>query len=91
MVALDERSFWSKWRRLFEQGSLHRSNRVPKQPACFQQKRLGSSLMNYLGVPIGLPRVIEPWTTRFKVAPRFLEDVSAAPAFEDDPTWSRVS
>ena len=48
-------------------------------------------LMNYLGVPIGLSRMIEPWTTPFKVAPRFLDDVSTALTFEDDLAWSRIS
>jgi fido (protein-threonine AMPylation protein) len=59
--------------------SLRASNRKDLAP-----------LMNYLGVPIGLSMVNQPWIAPFQVAPRFLEDVSAAPTFEDDVAWSRL-
>jgi fido (protein-threonine AMPylation protein) len=47
-------------------------------------------LMNYLGVPLGLSMVNEPWIAPFQVAPRFLEDLSSSPTFEEDLAWSRL-
>jgi fido (protein-threonine AMPylation protein) len=48
-------------------------------------------LMNYLGASIGLAPTATPWRTRFRLAPRFLEEPTDEPSFLDDIAWSRTA
>ena len=48
-------------------------------------------LANYLGSAIGVPKLAEPWLAPFQIAPRFLEDITINPRFEEDLAWSRIA
>ena len=47
-------------------------------------------LANYLGAAVGVPKLAEPWLAPFQICPRFLEDITANPTFEEDLVWSRI-
>ena len=47
-------------------------------------------LINYLGASVELPNIKAPWRPSFRINPRFLEDVSANPMFDEDLAWSRM-
>ena len=47
-------------------------------------------LMNYLGASVGVPNVTAPWPAPFQVSPRFLEEITGNPTFEEDLAWSRM-
>jgi fido (protein-threonine AMPylation protein) len=47
--------------------------------------------MGFLGATSGLPAAPPAWTTRFRLAPRFLENTEDEPSLLDDIVWSRLS
>lgn len=47
-------------------------------------------LMNYLGASAGLPEVPAPWVPPFRLAPRFMEDMTQQTGLFDDLAWSRA-
>jgi fido (protein-threonine AMPylation protein) len=66
-----------------------------KQPAYRAALRASAKsdlapLMNYLGTTAGLPGVMGPWPSAFRLQPRFMEDIAERTSLIDDLAWSRL-